>query len=126
MGRRWVCCRFMHQHCWQPHLLYSSTHQLHVITSAGVVQVQLQSGRVIEGDFVCLDPQGNIILANASEHIKAAQNGSSNSSSLGKSSNGPALNHLGMVLVPKAQHKEVLMEVTLSEKASVMSLVGSS
>eukprot|EP00878_Enallax_costatus_P010103 GHUV01010546.1.p1 GENE.GHUV01010546.1~~GHUV01010546.1.p1 ORF type:complete len:115 (+),score=45.96 GHUV01010546.1:274-618(+) len=90
------------------------------------LQVQLQSGRVIEGDFVCLDPQGNIILANASEHIKAAQNGSSNSSSLGKSSNGPALNHLGMVLVPKAQHKEVLMEVTLSEKASVMSLVGSS
>lgn len=92
-----------------------------------LVQVVLQSGRVIEGDFACLDRQGNLILSNASEHIKAAKSSSSNSASISSSSSSsPALNPMGMVLVPKDQQQEVLLQVTLSEKAAMLSLVSSS
>lgn len=110
-------------------LMCGAAAQLHHVFSCRVMylllQVVLQSGRVIEGDFACLDPQGNLILSNASEHVQAAHSSSSNSSSK-SSSSSPALNPMGIVLVPKAQQKDVLLQVTLSEKASMLSLAGSS
>jgi small nuclear ribonucleoprotein (snRNP)-like protein len=99
-------------------------------------QVLLKSGRVIVGDLACLDKQGNIILNNAVEHINA--NGSSSSSnnnaadssssssqgnSSSSSSSKPVVNQMGMVLIPKAQQRDVLLEVTLSERANMLSLV---
>jgi small nuclear ribonucleoprotein (snRNP)-like protein len=107
------------------------------------LQVLLTSGRVIEGDLACLDKQGNIILNNAVEHINAngsssgsstnnnAASGSSssskgNSSSSSNSSSKPVVNQMGMVLIPKAQQADVLLEVTLSERANMLSLVNGS
>jgi small nuclear ribonucleoprotein (snRNP)-like protein len=106
-------------------------------------QVLLKSGRVIEGDLACLDKQGNIILNNAVEHINAnsssssssssnnnAADSSSSSSSQGNSSSSssskPVVNQMGMVLIPKAQQGDVLLEVTLSERANMLSLVNGS
>jgi small nuclear ribonucleoprotein (snRNP)-like protein len=102
-------------------------------------QVLLKSGRVIEGDLACLDKQGNIILNNAVEHINANGSSSSssnnnaadssssssqgNSSSSSSSSSKPVVNQMGMVLIPKAQQGDVLLEVTLSERANMLSLV---
>lgn len=102
-----------------------------------VSQVLLTSGRVIEGDLACLDKQGNIILNNAVEHINAnGSNGSSSNNaadssssssiqgdSSSNSSSKPVVNQMGMVLIPKAQQGDVLLEVTLSERANMLSLV---
>jgi len=87
-------------------------------------QVVLISGRVIEGDFACLDRQGNLILGNAVEHIPVGSSGVGNGSSSSGSSQ-PMQTPLGMVLVPKAQQQDVLLQVTLSEKASMLSLATS-
>jgi small nuclear ribonucleoprotein (snRNP)-like protein len=98
-------------------------------------QVLLKSGRVIEGDLACLDKQGNIILNNAVEHINAngsngnscnnaADSSSTSSSQINSSSSSkPVVNQMGMVLIPKAQQGDVLLEVTLSERANMLSLV---
>lgn len=84
----------------------------------------LKSGRVIEGDLACIDKQGNLILSNAVEHILAASSSSSSANGSSGGSNGkPAQNQMGMVLVPKAEQGDVLMEVTLSEKANMLSLI---
>jgi small nuclear ribonucleoprotein (snRNP)-like protein len=88
-----------------------------------VSQVVLPSGRIIEGDLACLDKQGNLILSNASEHIlTAGSSSSSTSSTSSKTSSEPQTTQLGMVLVPKAQQKEVSLRVSLSEKTSMLSL----
>ncbi|KAF6256063.1 hypothetical protein COO60DRAFT_147854 [Scenedesmus sp. NREL 46B-D3] len=106
------------------------------------LKVLLKSGRVLEGDLACLDKQGNIILNNAVEHINAngshcsssssnnaaadSSNSSSqcnSSSSSSSSSSKPVINQMGMVLIPKAQQGDVLLEVTLSERANMLSLV---
>lgn len=81
----------------------------------------LPSGRVIEGDLACLDKQGNLILSNATEHILTTGSNGSSASNGGSTSN-PATTQLGMVLVPKAQQKEVSLRVSLSEKAAMLSL----
>ncbi|KAF8071227.1 crtK-2 [Scenedesmus sp. PABB004] len=88
------------------------------------LKVSLPSGRVIEGDLACLDKQGNLILSNAVEHINpggAQQHTSSSSQGGGQGSSGqgggggqpcgsPALNQLGMVLVPRAQQADVALQ----------------
>lgn len=84
-------------------------------------QVLLPSGRVIEGDLACLDKQGNLILSNACEHIPTGSSTGSKSTSQQQQTTP-----LGMVLVPKAQQQEVSLKVTLSEKASMLSLAASS
>lgn len=61
-------------------------------------QVTLVSDRKIEGDFQCLDKQGNLILGNSVEKTPDAQ---------GKVDE----RLLGMVLIPKAQQKDVQIEV---------------
>eukprot|EP00877_Chromochloris_zofingiensis_P000826 jgi/Chrzof1/10744/Cz05g10240.t1 len=76
------------------------------------LKVTLTGGRVLVGDFACLDKQGNLILSNTNEFI---DNGSSK----------PTERQMGMVLVPKAQQADVHMQVTLAEKASMLSLVSS-
>lgn len=35
-----------------------------------VVQIQVKDGRVLVGDFTCLDKEGNIILTNTYEHMQ--------------------------------------------------------
>lgn len=91
-----------------------------------VSQVVLPSGRIIEGDLACLDKQGNLILTNASEHILTAgansTNSDSSSSTSSTTSSQPQTTQLGMVLVPKAQQKEVSLRVSLSEKTAMLSL----
>ena len=97
-------------------------------------QVLLPSGRVITGDLACLDKQGNLILNNAAEHQGTAAaaagsgaSGSANASSGTGTSTGssgePRVTQLGMVLVPKAQQAQVLLEVSLSERTAMLDLV---
>jgi small nuclear ribonucleoprotein (snRNP)-like protein len=38
-------------------------------TLADPVQIKVQDGRVLVGDFACMDKQGNIILYNAVEEL---------------------------------------------------------
>ena len=112
-------------------------------------QVTLPDGRVVTGDFQCLDKQGNLILGNAHElihhHSSSASGGdaaASASSSSGRGSGsggsgggGPAPNGgaaggapmekaLGCVLVPRAQQADVRVLVTLSERAAMLQLAG--
>ena len=37
---------------------------------AACLQVQVKDGRVLVGDFTCIDKQGNIILVNTYEHLQ--------------------------------------------------------
>eukprot|EP00775_Hariotina_reticulata_P003618 gene3618-biopygen5312 len=87
------------------------------------LKVVLTSGRVIEGDLACLDKQGNLILGNAVEHIAIGSSDLGNGSSSGSAH--PLQTSLGMVLVPKAEQQDVLLQVTLSEKAAMLSLTTS-
>jgi small nuclear ribonucleoprotein (snRNP)-like protein len=61
--------------------------------------VHLRGGRVVTGDFTCLDPQGNLILSNACELVP---NGDKQ-----LTTERP----MGMVLVLKNQQEKVLMQV---------------
>jgi small nuclear ribonucleoprotein (snRNP)-like protein len=102
--------------------------------------VVLPDDRVIVGDFQCLDKQGNLILGNAHEviaHAAAAASGGGNGGGGGKPGGskggggdkegaaGGMQKPLGMVLVPRAQQKDVQLMVTLSERAAMLELAGS-
>ncbi|GIL70362.1 hypothetical protein Vretimale_3543 [Volvox reticuliferus] len=73
-------------------------------------RVTLISGRVLEGDFTCLDRQGNIILSNTFEQVTTA-------------SGRREERHMGLVLVPIAQQHKVELQVTLDEEVSMLKLV---
>ncbi|GBF91387.1 hypothetical protein Rsub_04127 [Raphidocelis subcapitata] len=105
-------------------------------------KVVLPDDRVIVGDFQCLDKQGNLILAHAHEviaHAAAAPAAPSSSGGGGggkpepnggraaaaAAGAGPMEKPLGMVLVPRAQQKDVRLMVTLSERAAMLQLAGS-
>lgn len=114
--------------------LSTSPRPVHVCPTTKLHQVLLPSGRVITGDLACLDKQGNLILNNAAEHQGTAaaaagsgDSGSANASSGTGTSTGssgePRVTQLGMVLVPKAQQAQVLLEVSLSERTAMLDLV---
>ncbi|KIZ00764.1 hypothetical protein MNEG_7200 [Monoraphidium neglectum] len=111
-------------------------------------KVILIDGRVIVGDFQCLDKQGNLILGNACEIIShagasgatstsgngggatpngtaAAQKGGGGNGAAAAGAAAPMEKSLGTVLVPKEQQKDVQLQVTLSEKAAMLQLAGS-
>ncbi len=67
-----------------------------------LVQVTLISDRVLEGDFACLDKQGNIILSNTFEQVTTA-------------SGGREERHMGLVLVPIQQQRKVELQVSNQE-----------
>ncbi|GIL47399.1 hypothetical protein Vafri_4227 [Volvox africanus] len=73
-------------------------------------RVTLISGRVLEGDFTCLDRQGNIILSNTFEQVTTA-------------SGRREERHMGLVLVPIAQQRKIELEVTIDEEMSMLKLV---
>lgn len=66
--------------------------------AALLAQVTLISDRVLEGDFACLDKQGNIILSNTFEQVTTA-------------SGGREERHMGLVLVPIQQQRKVELQV---------------
>lgn len=68
------------------------------VLRAASSQVTMTTDRKIEGDLQCMDKQGNLILGNAVEKTPDAA---------GKVEERP----LGIVLVPKAQQKDVQIEV---------------
>ncbi|EFJ50931.1 hypothetical protein VOLCADRAFT_116657 [Volvox carteri f. nagariensis] len=74
-------------------------------------RVTLVSGRVLEGDFTCLDRQGNIILSNTFEQVTTAP--------------GREGRHMGLVLVPTNQQQKVELQATLEEEMSMLQLVES-
>eukprot|EP00198_Chlamydomonas_reinhardtii_P013655 XP_001702992.1 predicted protein [Chlamydomonas reinhardtii] len=73
-------------------------------------RVTLTSGRVLEGDFSCLDKQGNIILSNTLEQLTTAT---------GKKEE----RHMGLVLVPVQQQQKVELQASLDEEMSMLKLV---
>lgn len=78
------------------------------------MRVTLVSGRVLVGDFACLDKQGNLILANTSEAVPAPASG------------GNAQERaMGLVLVPIAQQQAVEVQATVDEHLSLLRLVES-
>lgn len=107
-------------------------------------RVTLPTGRVLTGDFQCLDKQGNLILSNAHEVIPpealvgggaaAAAEASSSGTSSGSSKGGgkaaaaaaspaaPLEKALGIVLVPKEQQASVSLLATLAEHAEMLKL----
>lgn len=60
-------------------------------------RVVVKGGRIIEGDFQCLDKQGNLVLGNAVELLTGAASGQSS-------------RQLGMVLIPEPQQQEILVD----------------
>ncbi|GLC74780.1 hypothetical protein PLESTF_001555500 [Pleodorina starrii] len=73
-------------------------------------RVTLISGRVLEGDFTCLDKQGNIILTNTFEQVTTAS---------GKREE----RHMGLVLVPTDQQRKVELQTSLDEEMCMLKLV---
>jgi small nuclear ribonucleoprotein (snRNP)-like protein len=63
------------------------------------LQVELKDGRQIEGDFQCLDKQGNLVLSNSCELID---------NPLSKQPE----RQMGMVLIPKAYQVKVQVKVS--------------
>jgi small nuclear ribonucleoprotein (snRNP)-like protein len=62
------------------------------------MRVTVKDGRVIEGDCMCLDPQGNLILYHCIEY-----NSSTNTSSSGIKDGSMSSSSLGHVLIPYDQ-----------------------
>ena len=62
--------------------------------------MHLKSGRVLTGDFTCLDPQGNLILNNACELVANGEKQFATE------------RPMGMVLVLKNQQEKVQMQVS--------------
>jgi small nuclear ribonucleoprotein (snRNP)-like protein len=111
------------------------------------LRVKVPDGRLIEGDFQCLDPQGNLILGNAYEQLQAAAEGGSAppapavaataasapadptpSTSGGQQQqpqqpNRPGERALGMVLVPKAQQVETWVVAMPKQRAAIEQMV---
>lgn len=82
---------------------------LHRLARLLPLQVTLVSGRVLLGDFACLDKQGNLILANTSEAVPASSSG-------GKAEERV----MGLVLVPIAQQQSVEVQVWDGSCSSVL------
>jgi small nuclear ribonucleoprotein (snRNP)-like protein len=101
------------------------------------LRVKVPDGRLIEGDFQCLDPQGNLILGNAYEQLQAAEGGSpapaataaaaapadppstSGQQQQPQQPNRPGERALGMVLVPKAQQVETWVVAMPKQRAAI-------
>jgi len=73
-----------------------------------LVQVQTTDGRVFVGRFHCLDPQGNLLLAQTVEHRHTV--GADGAPSVEERT-------LGLVLVPIAHRVSACFEVSLAEAA---------
>lgn len=66
------------------------------------MKVRVKDGRCIVGDFVCMDPQGNLILYNGVERLQVNQG----------SGDEIVEKHIGQVLIPRSQRTEdVCVEV---------------
>mmetsp|Transcript_11492 Transcript_11492/g.20355 ORF Transcript_11492/g.20355 Transcript_11492/m.20355 type:complete len:106 (-) Transcript_11492:522-839(-) len=70
-------------------------------------KVTLDDGRVFEGEFQCLDKQGNLILGRAVERMGGTSED----------------RQVGMVLVPRAHCKDVSVQILSSEREALMCLV---
>ncbi|GFR43601.1 hypothetical protein Agub_g4698, partial [Astrephomene gubernaculifera] len=73
-------------------------------------RVTMVSGRVLEGDFTCLDKQGNIVLSNTYEQATTA-------------SGAREERHMGLVLVPFDQQAKVELQTTLDEEVSLLKIM---
>ena len=79
--------------------------------SINFLQIQVRDGRVLIGDFTCIDKQGNIILNQTVEQYE---------------SNGKLEEKvLGQVLIPATQRVSCECEVVTAEKESIESLLES-
>lgn len=70
-----------------------------------VVRVTNPQGRIITGELLCMDKQGNLVLGKAQEEVPKAEP-----------------RQMGMVLVPLHQQKNVELQVALGEKLEHLSL----
>lgn len=78
--------------------------RFHVTPPAVVVvlQVKIADGRLLVGDFQCLDPEGNLVLANTVQRLATV------------GANGqPEERHVGMVIIPAKQQDEVHCQVIM-------------
>lgn len=66
-------------------------------------QVKIVDGRTLIGDFQCLDPEGNLVLANTMQRMPVP-----NGAAAGSETERP----VGMVIIPPAQQAEVHVEVS--------------
>lgn len=71
--------------------------------------INVIDGRIVVGDFICMDKQGNIILYNAVERLE--QDGQ------------PEEKDLGQILVPHAQQRRVQVEVCSRDEESIRRLL---
>lgn len=81
------------------------------------LKVRVKDGRCIVGDFVCMDPQGNLVLYNGVERLVVNEG------------SGIVEKQIGQVLIPYSQRTEdVCVEVCTSKDKDMMEdlLVGSS
>lgn len=74
-----------------------------------VLKVTVADGRVLVGDFICLDKQGNIILNNAVERYVAD----------GKEEE----KLLGQVLVPATQRRSAAVEAVVAERQTILDVI---
>lgn len=79
---------------------YDSSATHHPLLPASF-QVSLKDGRIIIGDFMCLDKHGNLILGNTFEQVPAKKMAGSM----------PEQRHMGMVLVPLAYRTSAELQV---------------
>jgi small nuclear ribonucleoprotein (snRNP)-like protein len=106
------------------------------------LRVRVPGGRIIEGDFQCLDPHGNLILGNAYEQLPtgaaetttapaeaaaaaaaAAGDASSSQQQQQQQANRPGERALGMVLVPKVQQEEVWVLAMPKQRDAIARMV---
>lgn len=104
------------------------------------LRVRVPGGRIIEGDFQCLDPQGNLILGNAYEQLPtgaaetttapaaaaaaaSAGDASSSQQQQQQQANRPGERALGMVLVPKVQQEEVWVLAMPKQRDAIARMV---